>query len=496
MLKPFTCQAVAHHLAAYLANELSAEQRAAFNAHLSTCAECEQYVFAARRLDLDLRAEFAAWQPRLPRLASAHIQEQVYARMRAQLHWQKVGQWAGNAVSVLVVAVLVAAAWAVWQLSVEPLKRVPPAPPAALWGMEQGNAQGALWAQTLGPRQPQLQWEAFEPSRFTGGPVVSAAGTLYIASQDARLHALSPEGAKLWSAVLPQAAIGTPALSAENVLYLTDVQGGLMAVSNNGRVLWHFNSPKDGGLSSPVLGPDNTLYYASMLHLQAISPEGQLRWRVPLPTYSYVSPLPRLSTDGRYLAFADTVVEAATGQILNPATPEQFDAFVVGADGQLYLQQSASFTRWGPGQPSHTDQTTEASAESQRPFPSMAGVLPDGRGWVYLFNENGRNLLWLEPGQAASLTPSGPAFEILGVMHAGRVVAVDEAGVVFACKEFFARPLSPATCYAHTFGAQTPLWQFPIKWRGEAVIGGALAQETLYLVTSGGYLLAVSDGPH
>jgi outer membrane protein assembly factor BamB len=358
--------------------------------------------------------------------------------------------------------------------------------------MEQGNAQGTLWANTSGPRQPQLQWEAHNSSLFTGGPIVDATGTLYLTSQDARLHAYAPSGTKLWSAVLPSAAIGSPALNG-NVLYLADVYGGLMAVSTDGRVLWHFNTNKDGGLSSPVLGPEGTAYYASMLHLQAVTPEGQLRWRVPLPTYSYVSPLPRLSADGRNLAFADTVVEAATGQTLSAATPEQFDAFVASDKGPLYLQQGAYLIPWEPHQPERVVAAPDPWVTEQIPFPSMAGILPDGRGWVYLFSENSRNLLWLEAG-TASLTQSGPTFNLLGVMHAGRVVAVDEAGVVYACKEFFANPFSPATCYAHLFGGETPLWQFPIRRRGESIIGGALAQETLYLVTSGGYLLAVSDG--
>lgn len=498
MLKPFTCQDVARALTAYLANELPTEQRAAFNAHLNSCAECTHQVSTAGRLETELRAEFAAWQPRLPRLASAHIQEQVYARMRAQVQWQKVWQWAGNMVSFLVLAALVAAAWAVWQMGTEPLRRVPPAPPATVpWGMEQANAQGTLWANTTGPRQPEMQWEVRNSSLFTGGPVIDATGTLYIASQDARLHAYSPKGDELWSAVLPRAATGTPALSPANILYLADVYGGLMAVSTSGRVLWHFNLNKDGGLSSPVLGPEGTVYYASMLHMQAITAEGQLRWRVPLPTYSYVSPLPRLSQDGRYLAFADTVLDTTTGQTLSPATPEQFDAFVVGEKGQLYLQAGARLIPWEPNQPSHILATPDEAKkvmwdESQVPFPSMAGILPDGRGWVYLFNEHSRNFMWLEPGEA-SLTQSGPTFNLLGVMHAGRVIAVDELGVVYACKEFFAQPFSPATCYAHLFGGETPLWQFPIRRRGESVIGGALAQETLYLVTSGGYLLAVSD---
>lgn len=492
------CQAVHRALGAYLGGAMPPLERAAVEAHLAQCGACAEAVRAHKRLGAELRAELTAWRPQLSPEASARLQTRVYEGLRSQLKWAGMFQFAGHLAQGLVSVLVILVAVGLWRRAPGPLTAALGAPAGRpLWAAEQGDAQATLVGAGLGPQAPGVAWELNWPARFAGGPVVAADGTVYVATLDRRLLALAPEGQVRWSAHLPAQPAGTPALGADGGLVLADVTGNLMAVAAGGRLRWATTRPPDGALSSPILGPDGTAYYASLRYLHAVAADGRLRWRVALPTDSYVSPLPRLSADAQTVFFADVALAAETGEQLAGPTAEPFDEFVVGADGLVYLREGLRLARWWPGIAAPASATADVGEQllgDRFPFPTMAGVLPDGRAWMYLFTNDRRHLLWLTPG-GASVSMSGPAFELLGHLRPGRVVAVDQAGTVYACKEFFAVPRSFATCYAHPYGAAEPRWQWPLLRLERTVLGGALAGGRLYVVTDSGRLLVLGEAP-
>ena len=79
--------------------------------------------------------------------------------------------------------------------------------------------------------------------------------------------------------------VGTPALGPADAngglgaMYVTDQPGGVSAYTLDGGYLWRAASGNDRRASSgPVVGPDGTIYFTAVDRLQAINPDGTLKW--------------------------------------------------------------------------------------------------------------------------------------------------------------------------------------------------------------------------
>jgi hypothetical protein len=416
--------------------------------------------------------------------------------VRSRLRWRYLAG-AGDGLLGLAAAGLVAvAALGLWSTGWPwPMTPAQPVPGGHGWAAENHDAQGTLWVDVVGPRQPVVAWEFAQTAGLAGGPAVAADGTVYVASRDKRLHALSPQGEVRWTLPLPARPIGAPALGASGRIYIADADGGLAAVAANGLLVWSISGGDAGGLSGPITGRDETIYYTALDSLVAVTADGAVRWRAPLPTLSYISPLPRLSADGRYLFFADCVLDARTGELIFGPTPESFDVHLTGANGRGYVQSGLSFTEWWPGvtgEPVTLTPDERRAVREQYPFALQAGVTPDGQAWVQFVGNDSNNLAWVRPGQAA-WARMGRVYREPGHTHPARVVAVDGEGTVFTCNPNYYLPRSWATCYAVPQGEIEPAWQLELRPEMVAVIGGALTPDGLYLATVNGALLAVRD---
>lgn len=71
--------------------------------------------------------------------------------------------------------------------------------------------------------------------------------------------------------------LSSPALNQDQCLYFTSVDGCLYALNLDGSLRWRLRT---GSIteSSPVIGPDGTIYLGVLQHLWAISPDGQKKW--------------------------------------------------------------------------------------------------------------------------------------------------------------------------------------------------------------------------
>ena len=109
----------------------------------------------------------------------------------------------------------------------------------------------------------------------TGSYVESSAAispdgsTIYIGSVDGIMYALSPAGAKRWT-VNASTISSSPAVGADgSICFAAMSTSQVYAVSSNGVVQWTF-SAAGYAFSSPVIGPDGTIYLGAGTKLHAL----------------------------------------------------------------------------------------------------------------------------------------------------------------------------------------------------------------------------------
>jgi outer membrane protein assembly factor BamB len=144
-------------------------------------------------------------------------------------------------------------------------------PPGDFWP-ESGIAvalDGTLYVCGSGSRLVALapdgtyKWE-FKPKIYSinkATPVISSDRTIYFSSGDGTLYALNPDGTQKWATDTGALIAATPMLAADETIYVVN-GAGLVAVSPEGKIIEKLPIP--GGLqSSPTLASDGTVYVAT-----------------------------------------------------------------------------------------------------------------------------------------------------------------------------------------------------------------------------------------
>lgn len=364
-------------------------------------------------------------------------------------------------------------------------------PGGHLWAAGRHDAQGTYWANTAGPARPEIAWTLTSEQGWASGPVVAASGAIYLVAKDGSLVAADPAGSVLWIAQLPGKPFGAPALNAEGHIYVLGATGELYVLGPEGDLIWSLHAePGVAPLSSPVVDANGVAYYATERSLIAARPFGELAWRVSLPTYSYVSPQPTLSPDGRHVFFEDIVLDAATGRTLIQASDAILDRYLVGADGQIYLagQDNVALATID-GDQLRLDPQAQIDllnlSLGQR-VASAAGVAPSGRVWVFYQSPfDYAKLLWTEA--------DGSTLNVVDYPWAsgtGRLVALGQDGTVYACGSRGRGQVGGVLeCSSYFVDRPAATWTLDVEPKG-AFVGGALADGRLY-VLSGSTLYAI-----
>lgn len=447
------------------------------------------------------RRPTTAWA-RMVDHAGKWLEDRMYDQIAA---WRRTGATVAAVAALL--AVIAGGGWLLWQSSraVFGGKLAIAVPGGHLWAADQHDAQGTFYAPTRGPSHPKVEWVFEDEFGFSGGPVVAADGTVYVASNGGKLVALDPDGAVRWEAVLPAPPVGAPALGASGDVYVADRSGNLSAVKPDGNLRWTVVDPLQGAeagdgmaaLAGPITDQNETAYYATEMNLLAVTLDGDLRWKVPLPTYSYAQPLPRLSADGQYLLFEDMVVDPADGATLFAETKEPLDKYFAGTDGGIYLRKQASLLAWRPTEggaevTEHAEWDVRGLALGFR-FPNEAGGTPDGRMWVlYASDFEFAKVLWVDADGTARVPVDFP-------YRPSRMIAVDQDATTYLCRQVSSPTQSPFArtqgleCRAHRPDPGEPLWTVALE-QGGLPNGGALVPGRLYVTTRNGLLYAIGDG--
>ena len=361
-------------------------------------------------------------------------------------------------------------------------------PGGHLWAAARHDAQGTLSSPATGPADPETHWIFQDPAGFSGGPAVSAGGTLYIASQEGTLYALDDQATILWQASLPAGAVGAPALDAQGTIYVSDQEGGLSALSPDGNLVWHFQ-PQSGSSAStgPIVGPDGTIYYPGGGSLQAVTPTGESRWQARAP-YGFNPLPPLLDPAGELLFFIDAAFHVENGAQMDLEAlsgKKSNEQYITGADGKIYYRSERNIVQW---QVSASGVEIVRNLSKQIPgIPRDTGVTHNGVVWAAF--AGGRNsidsgILWWSDAKGDQAVNSIVTYRY----NPSPVIAVSPDATLYTCGSY-SRDGS-AACLALAPGSEEPLWQAPLE-NNAKIAGGALAPDRLYVATEQGLFYAI-----
>lgn len=421
--------------------------------------------------------------------------------------WQRT--FSNSLAVLLLVGILLGGGWWLWTQTAQAAT-----PDTAIsvpgnhqWASAHHDASATLYTSAVGPQTGEIAWQFTEEAGLSG-PVVANDGTVYVASgkNGGTLLAFTAAGQILWEAAAPSSLIvprnndpyldednfiliGTPALTGAGEILTADGTGSMHAFSPTGAVRWTFiNNQPEPLLINPIVGPEGNIYYGTANYLYSLSAEGNLRWKISIPTYSYVQPMLRLSADGRYVAFQETLVDTTNGKTAFSADTS-IEMYVMGADGKIYLQRQDKMEEW---QITETGATIVPSIKLDARalnlnfrIPFNGGVTPQGRAWFLFSNRfDFPRIIWQD---AATEVP-----DLIDInLASSNVLAVDGQDVIYVCNSL---PVAQSVCEAFRPNGQQ-IWSqnFGEKFSVEFALGAALVPNRLYLTRTDGTLFAIGQ---
>lgn len=249
-----------------------------------------------------------------------------------------------------------------------------------------GSEWGFLFRTTEGRRDKEFitrDYDGFYPA-----PTLSEDGAVYIACENDSLYAFNTDGTRRWTRNVGDEVMATAALGSDGAIYIQTVSDSLYAYGPDGTRRWSFPS---NGFSSPVIGPDGTVYACNDEgSIFAIEPGSGAQKNLYVMGGSSISASPALDPGRNRLYVAD---EEGTLIALNLTsfTPDWDERIgpspsspVIGTDGTVYIGTEGKLVALNPadGMPSWTFQPTLAGILST-PAVSSAGL-------VYVIVSGGR----------------------------------------------------------------------------------------------------------
>ncbi len=113
-------------------------------------------------------------------------------------------------------------------------------------------------------------------------PAIGVDGTLYVGAD--KLYALALDGSVLWSSDNAGPS-GLPVISYGKTFYMNLIGRDLARINGGGQTAWNTlqNPPQYGTVTGPAIDAAGTIYYCVSNSLWAVNPQGQVQWAVTVP---------------------------------------------------------------------------------------------------------------------------------------------------------------------------------------------------------------------
>jgi outer membrane protein assembly factor BamB len=155
---------------------------------------------------------------------------------------------------------------------------------------------------------PALLWKFRTDASVNASPVIGPDGTIFLASTDGRLYALTQIGAEKWSFQAKESIFSTPAIGGDGTIYFSDLAGNYYALNPDGTQKWiySFSAGTDRRITASPAVTDGGISYVPSWNNQlcAITPAGNSLWCASLK--GMLSSSPALDSNGDvYIAGQD-----------------------------------------------------------------------------------------------------------------------------------------------------------------------------------------------
>jgi hypothetical protein len=110
---------------------------------------------------------------------------------------------------------------------------------------------------------------------YLGQTTIGKDGTVYVSNKD-YLYAINSDGILKWKYKIDGPAEAASAIDAQRVIYVYTIKGYLYAIKPDGTLKWKFFLSPCNYESSPVIGPNKTIYVACNVGLYAIADKNNI----------------------------------------------------------------------------------------------------------------------------------------------------------------------------------------------------------------------------
>jgi outer membrane protein assembly factor BamB len=293
----------------------------------------------------------------------------------------------------------------------------------------------------------------------------------------------------LWKIALLQSPIGSPVIGASGTIYVVDQKANLYAVNPDGSLLWWVKAEGDiDALSGPITTPDEKIIYPTSVNIIAVSSQGQVIWKKNLPTFSYTTPVLRISLDGEMLFFEDTVQNTNTGDPFIEKTYDPQDRYIVGADGKNYVATPTTVYEFilksKVGELRQVAKWDPRVLNVEFRILNTAGVTPSGDIWLDFGS-------YFEFSRVLWINSNGQVSNVIDYPFRGDpiLIALDKNNMIYMCGT---TSENHAECRATRAETGTVVWKITFN-NGTDPLGGALVPGRIYVTTANGYLYALEE---
>ena len=174
------------------------------------------------------------------------------------------------------------------------------------------DAQRTGRESAVGPIAPKLLWSFRTQASIDASPVISLDGTIYLASTDGNLYALSPAGQLKWRFAARDSIFATPTLAPDGSILFADLAGFYYSVKPDGGLAWSRElsggGPEHRAVASPAVAANGQSYIGAWNdQFYSFDPEGRLLWQIPIGGDGQISTPPALDSAGNvYIATHDS----------------------------------------------------------------------------------------------------------------------------------------------------------------------------------------------